>query len=114
MFGCGISGAGQNPPSGMISSPGRIRCCTAALSDSATSLLRPRASRRADAPPPGVCPAQGARPPCDTIPPDLRNAVIPRLASDAGVHAQTAGGDLLHDLHRTAEDRLRPSVGVCP
>src|SRR5262252_4219078 len=88
MFGCGISGAGQNPPSGMTSS----------RSGSATGVLRPARQRSMTL--------------YDRVRLNLRQAVIaaPSLLSEPEV----AADDLLHDLGRAAEDRLHPAVGERP
>src|SRR5438552_14737127 len=109
MFGWMIAGAGQNPPSGMTSPPGP----DAAASLSVTVPLRPgsEASR------PGSFPA-----PCDSIRQFMRDAVTPASpagagpggAARAGLHAEAAADDLLHDLGRAAEDGLCPPVGVGP
>src|SRR5579871_7059626 len=87
MFGCGISGAGQNPPSGMTSS----------RSGSATSVLRPARQRSTTL--------------YDRVRLNLRRAVIDPSPSS---EPEVAADDLLHDLGRAAEDRLHPAVGERP
>src|SRR6185437_2829520 len=85
MFGCGISGAGQNPPSGMTSS----------RSGSATGVLRPARQRVMTL--------------YDRVRLNLRQAVIAVRSPPS--EPEVAADDLLHDLGRATEDRLHPAVG---